>query len=276
MGNYSAETQDDINVIMCPAKIGTDTVEEFKALSKNWALAPVTVHIFNFEKTQEISPNAYQPFVLFKQMLKNDGKHMFSVGLNSTLLSDIKNRGLEQIFSPVSSINEAKRKAGLRAKGKIDVEFINPFLSATKNSLAVQAETEIQPLKPFVKEGEGPYQVSIAGVISLISDHFSGSITLCFPAQTFLNIYNKMFDEENTEINEEIEDAAGEILNIIYGQAKAELNDQKGYQLKKAIPTVLTADKLKIRQQGPGPVVVLPFDSQAGKFHIEIEASEDS
>ncbi len=89
-------------------------------------------------------------------------------------------------------------------------------------------------------------------------------------------LYNRMFDEENSEINEEIEDAAGEILNIIYGQAKAELNDQKGYQLKKAIPTVLTADKLKIRQQGPGPVVVLPFDSQAGKFHIEIEASEDS
>lgn len=276
MGSYTSEKQDDVNLVFCPSKIGQESNEEFKNLSKNWALEPVTVHIFNFEKTMEISPNSFQPFVLLKQMLKNDGKHMFSVNINAQLLNDIKARGLEQIFSPVASINEAKRKAGLRAKGKIDVQFINPFLSATKNTLAVQAETEIQPLKPFVKEGSGPYQVSIAGVISLISDHFSGSITLCFPAETFLAIYNKMFDEEHTEINEEIEDAAGEILNIIYGQAKAELNDQKGYQLKKAIPTVLTADKLKIRQQGPGPVVVLPFDSQAGKFHIEIEASEET
>ncbi len=189
MGSYTTEKQDNVNVIHCPMKVGTDTIEDFKSLSKNWALEPVTVHIFNFGKTQEISPNAFQPFVLFKQMLKNDNKHLFSIGLNASLIEDIKNRGLEQIFSPVSSLNEAKRKAGLRAKGKIDVEFINPFLSATKNTLAVQAETEIQPLKPFVKEGSGPYQVSIAGVISLISDHFSGSITLCFPTQTFLTIY---------------------------------------------------------------------------------------
>ncbi|MCB0407699.1 MAG: chemotaxis protein CheX [Bdellovibrionales bacterium] len=261
MSTYKSEKQEDLNMIFCPPKISAETTEEFKNLSKNWALEPITLHIFNFEKTLEISPNAFQPFVLFKQMLKNDNKFMFSLNLNNNLLQDIKARGLEQIFNPVKSIHHAKVKAGLRAKGNIDVEFINPFLSATKQTLSVQAQTEIQPLKPYIKSKNIPYQVNIAGVISLISDHFTGSITLCFPSETFLNIYNKMFDEQNTKINSEIEDAAGELLNIIYGQSKAELNDKKGYQLKKAIPTVLTADKLRIRQQGSGPTVVLPFDS---------------
>jgi chemotaxis protein CheX len=146
-------------------------------------------------------------------------------------------------------------------------------LHATKKTLEVQANTPLKLLKPFLKKTPAK-DVAIAGVISLISDKFNGSITLCFPAGVFLKIYENMFGEKHTAITKELEDAAGELLNIIYGQAKIELNAKAGYDLKKALPTVLTGEKINISQQGRVPTVVLPFETDAGVFHIEIESEK--
>jgi chemotaxis protein CheX len=182
---------------------------------------------------------------------------------------------MEQVFGPSENLDEAKKRSGvvLKARSNIDVEFINPFLHATKKTLEVQANTPLKLLKPFLKKTPAK-DVAIAGVISLISDKFNGSITLCFPAGVFLKIYENMFGEKHTAITKELEDAAGELLNIIYGQAKIELNAKAGYDLKKALPTVLTGEKINISQQGRVPTVVLPFETDAGVFHIEIESEK--
>ena len=275
MGNFQIEKDKEIVVIKCPTEIATANVEEFADLSKSLLLEQAKVFILDFGSTLGISPQAFQPFLVFKKELKGIQKMLFSIGLKEDLLNDIKNRGLEAIFSPEKNIDTVKKAAGLRTAKKLDVSFINPFIVATKTALEVQADTEVSVLKPYVKKEALPYDIGIAGVISLITDGFTGSITLCFPTQTFLDIYNKMFEEDNKEINEELEDFAGELLNIIYGQAKVILNDELGHELQKALPAVLTSEKLKIRHTGQGPVFVLPFDSQLVKFHIEIEMASN-
>ena len=275
MGNFQIEKDKEIVVIKCPTEITTANVEEFADLSKSLLLEQAKVFILDFGSTLGISPQAFQPFLVFKKELKGIQKMLFSIGLKEDLLNDIKNRGLEAIFSPEKNIDTVKKAAGLRTAKKLDVSFINPFIVATKTALEVQADTEVSVLKPYIKKEALPYDIGIAGVISLITDGFTGSITLCFPTQTFLDIYNKMFEEDNKEINEELEDFAGELLNIIYGQAKVILNDELGHELQKALPAVLTSEKLKIRHTGQGPVFVLPFDSQLGKFHIEIEMASN-
>jgi chemotaxis protein CheX len=271
MGNFQVESDKEIVVIKCPTEVTVGNVHEFSDLTKSLLLQSAKVFVLDFGATLGISPKAFQPFLVFKKELKSIQKMLFSIGLRENLANDMKNRGLEAIFSPEKSLDSAKKAAGLRTTRKLDVSFINPFIVATKTALEVQADTEVSVLKPYVKKEALPYDIGIAGVISLITDGFTGSITLCFPTRTFLDIYNKMFEEENTEINEELEDFAGELLNIIYGQAKVILNDEYGHELQKALPAVLTSEKLKIRHTGQGPVFVLPFDSPAGKFHIEIE-----
>lgn len=275
MSHFLTKLTDGIFVIECPQAISIDEVENLKSITKDCLDKDCRVFVFDFSKTQMIDPSGYQPFIIFRQALKGINKRFYSIGIKDSILKEIKSRGFDQVFNVVDSLMDARDMNGMKLRKKIDTEFINPFLVATKETLRVQANTEIQPKQPYRKEGETSYKVSIAGVISLISDHFSGSIALCFPASTFLNLYNLMFEEKNEVITPEIEDAAGELLNIIYGQAKATLNDVNGYQLKKAIPTVLTAEKLSIRQQGSGPVVILPFDTKVGPFHIEIETNDD-
>jgi len=94
-------------------------------------------------------------------------------------------------------------------------------------------------------------------------------MALCFQAATFLKIYNSMVGEEAKEITAEIQDGAGELINIIYGQAKTILN-KNDYKLEMALPTVLVGEKLKIRHQGRAQTIVVPFESDAGPMFIEV------
>ncbi len=152
----------------------------------------------------------------------------------------------------------------------VDVGFINPFIEGTRITLETQANTPIQVGKPYVKKANESLPMDIAGVISLTNPSFTGSIALCFTSAVFLKIYENMVGEKHDKITPELQDAAGELLNIIFGRAKTILNDTKGHTLEKAIPTILAGDNLNVRHTSTSAVIVLPFESSAGVFHIEI------
>ena len=150
------------------------------------------------------------------------------------------------------------------------MDFINPFVGATQTTLEMQAGTETTPGKPRLKKPGEVLNVEVAGVISLTSNAFTGTIALCFPGPVFLAIYSNMLGEPFKEITREMEDGAGELLNIIFGQAKALLNDKKGFEIQKAIPTVMRGSQLQVTPMGRGTSVILPFETDAGSFHLEI------
>ena len=74
--------------------------------------------------------------------------------------------------------------------------------------------------------------VVIVGNLSIASEAFNGSLSICFPEDVFLSIYNSMLFTEETEINEDIVDCAAELTNIILGSAKADIK-KKTWVLKK-------------------------------------------
>jgi len=152
---------------------------------------------------------------------------------------------------------------------KLDVEFVSPFIEGTVETLKVQCEYPLKQGKPFLK-GEGKeIDTVIASVIGLTSTKFNGSIAVCYPKEVFLKIMSNMLGEEYKEINEDLEDGAGELLNIIFGYAKKLLNE-KGFDIQKAIPTIVTGDNLNVKHVSPNPTLVLPFESEMGPVHVEI------
>ena len=75
--------------------------------------------------------------------------------------------------------------------------------------------------------------------------------------------------EEFTEIDDELQDGAGELLNIIFGQAKAALNE-RGYGLDLAIPSVIRGNDLKVTHMTNSPAIIIPFTSEVGPLYIEV------
>jgi chemotaxis protein CheX len=153
---------------------------------------------------------------------------------------------------------------------KIDVAFINPFLSAVKEVFSTQVRIDIRPHKPFLAGSGNQPECAIVGLVALNCNQFRGNIALCFNADVFLKIYERMLGEKHETITCEIEDGVAELLNIIYGTAKTVLNREQGLDLKPALPTILTGEKITLRRSPDSQVLILPFESDAGLFHVEI------
>lgn len=158
---------------------------------------------------------------------------------------------------------------------QIDANFFKPFIDGTLKTLSVQCKTEVKYELPFFKGTKPQPDFSIAGIIAITSQKFTGSITLCFPSKVFLNLMERMLGEKFEVITTELQDGVAEILNMIFGHAKVILN-QQGHTIQKAIPTIIAGDKLQTTHKSQSKVMVLPFSADVGEFHIEICAEESS
>ena len=150
----------------------------------------------------------------------------------------------------------------------LDLKFINPFILGAVDSLKTQGGLQVEGGKPFLKGREPMPTISIAAQLGLTSSNFKGAMSLCFEEKVFLKMLSNMFGEEVTEINGENQDGAAEILNQVYGFAKAKLNVD-GYTFERAIPTVVRGTDLQT-SHGKLPTLVIPLRSEVGFVFIEI------
>lgn len=152
----------------------------------------------------------------------------------------------------------------------LDHGIFKLFTEGTQKTLKVQCSVETKAGTPFVRTQEKkPNACDIVGVIGLNSKKFTGTLSLCFDQETFLEAMQGMLGESFKEISDELADGVAELLNIIFGQAKATLNDQ-GQAFQMAIPTVIRGKCVEVLQAGSAPTVVLPFETKKGNFYLQI------
>ena len=155
----------------------------------------------------------------------------------------------------------------------MNVEYINPFISATLQALEVMAAAAPQRGNPFVKRDQVA-KGDISGVIGLAGEA-TGSVAVTFPASLAQRIYSQMVGEEIPTLSEEVQDAVGEVVNMIAGGAKA-LLAQHGYSFKIAIPSIVIGQGHTIEHKGSGPCLVVPFFLEGETFWLEVSLATSS
>ena len=146
-------------------------------------------------------------------------------------------------------------------------ELINPFLEATVHVLKTMTSTNPVPGKPYVKKGAAATG-DVSGVVG-IAGNAEGSLCLSFTKECIMEIIGGMFGEEQKEINDEVKDAVGELTNMISGDSRRRL-EQIGYHFIGAVPSVISGRGHEVRHITPGPVLCIPFSTQAGNFTVEV------
>jgi len=149
----------------------------------------------------------------------------------------------------------------------MNVEFMNPFLSATIGVLKTMAFTEVQAGKPFVKKDKISCG-DVSGIVGITGPP-NGSMSLTFSKDCILDIVSNMLGEKFHEVNDDIRDAVGELSNMISGTARNALGN-KGYAFKTSIPTVVSGPGHEIRHMCKAPTIAIPFKTAAGPFVVEI------
>ncbi len=154
----------------------------------------------------------------------------------------------------------------------MDVRFVNAFLEGTINVLKTMAFVEPRPSgKPYLKK-DNMAVGDISGIIGL-TGAARGSLALSFSGGCILRIVSNMLGEEITDLNGDIQDAVGEITNMISGAARKNL-EAKGFNISAAIPTVVFGKGHSIIHVMGGPSVIIPFETDHGPFVVDVCISD--
>lgn len=225
--------------------------------------------VVNCETLQDITPDWIRSLLRIQSTIKKENKSIRLILVNNKLMQLFKKEGVDTAFKFSNTLKEALVDIGLVKEKMLDTNFVNPFLTATLHVLEVQASVKAVAGKIYLKKSTDLCVGDVSGIIGIVSDSFNGSVVISFPEETFLKVMSGMLGEEYKELSKDLLDGAGEITNMIFGQAKIVLNDQ-GYGIKTALPSVVSGKNHSLTAVTKGPVVVVPFSSTAGDFAVEI------
>ncbi len=152
----------------------------------------------------------------------------------------------------------------------MNTKFINAFLRATVHVLQTMALVEPRRAVPTKRRTILPWAVS--GVVGM-DGSATGSLALSFSEKCIIRIVSNMLGEVHKGINKEIEDAVGEITNMISGDARRMLQAE-GYTIEAAIPTVVSGKNHKVTHVLGGPSIIIPFEVEGMAFVVDVCLSD--
>lgn len=272
MKNFTIKQVNNFCIIHAPEDLNTVSSQEFCDSINNLAMSGANCYIFEFSKTNILDRCFYKVLLQFKSLLKENSKHLFSINMSNHLIKQIKQDGLYTNFSTTSSVDEAyKQYLDLTSRSKsLDQDFIRPFIGGIKKAFEIQCNTPISLSNAYFKS-KPMEDIHIASALTLKSEKFSGRLILSFTEKSFLKVYGNMFEEEPEKITDEMLDAAAEILNIIYGNAKTDLN-KNGYDFPRSLPALLNAADLQSKINENNKSVVVPILLANEMAYLEIES----
>jgi chemotaxis protein CheX len=138
----------------------------------------------------------------------------------------------------------------------MDVQFINPFILATKTVFSSMLGVELGMGKPVMKNG---YTTSaeITAFMALNGER-NGFVRLGFGKKAVLFVYKTLLGEDYSDIGPEVIDAVGEIANIIAGQARKEIEGAT-VSVKVEAPAIIVGHEMERYPKDVLPVISLPF-----------------
>lgn len=152
-------------------------------------------------------------------------------------------------------------------------EFINPFLTATKNVLETMCQTKVEAQKPMIKKDNKSYG-EVTGIIGMASDSVCGCMVVSFSEACILRVVaNMLYEDPKTKVDAEIVDAVGELTNMICGGAKSQLS-KLNHKFDLATPTMITGKGVEISYHTEAPTITIPFKTEYGDFVIEANLTE--
>lgn len=129
-------------------------------------------------------------------------------------------------------------------------------IDATKDVFSTMVMMDVVddfPLKVPVSR----FKCSITGMVGFAGT-YSGVISIHCPVDLALKITSNMLGIDCDEINEDLNDAIGEIANMLGGSVKQVLS-KGGLDVKLSIPTVISGEDYTVNSLSDNDCVVVPF-----------------
>lgn len=139
------------------------------------------------------------------------------------------------------------------------------IIAATQEVFSTMVMMEPKDEFPL-REHVSRFKCSITGMVGFAGT-YSGVISIHCPVALALNITSSMLGMECDEVNDDLNDAIGEIANMLGGSVKQVLS-KGGLDVKLSIPTVISGEDYTVNSLSDSDCVVIPFVVGEQKFLV--------
>ncbi len=115
----------------------------------------------------------------------------------------------------------------------------------------------------------GRLQDTITGLIGLAGTH-KGVLAIHIPHPVALAITSNFLGIDISEINEDVEDAVGELANMLGGNVKTVLTEN-GRDIDLSLPSTISGSSYHFQPSKDVEKVVVRFETAHGPFLIELQ-----
>ncbi|MGB3212372.1 MAG: chemotaxis protein CheX [Desulforhopalus sp.] len=110
---------------------------------------------------------------------------------------------------------------------------------------------------------------SISGVIGLAGT-YKGVLAIHIPNKVAMAITSSFLGMDVDTINEDVEDAVGELANMLGGNVKSILSDN-GRDIDLSLPSTITGQQYDFQPTKEAERIIISFNCDAGEFAIDLQ-----
>ncbi len=168
------------------------------------------------------------------------------------------------------SLNEAVRES----VHLTEEEMAKYVIDATREVFSTMVMMDVEDCFPLL-EPVTKFSCSITGMVGLVGT-YSGVLSIHCPQPLAVKITSNMLGMEVVEVEaeEDVNDALGEIANMLGGQVKMVLS-KGGMDINLSIPTVIAGEEYTINSMAESDCVIIPFNSDGERFLVSLKLKKE-
>ena len=149
----------------------------------------------------------------------------------------------------------------------MDKEYIMPFVEAAEAVFLDFFGEKPELLNPYLIKKTETLDWDISGVIG-IAGETRGVVVISFSNSMACSLTSKLIDSPVSNIDDDVVDTIGEVVNIIAGNAKKGFET---YRLMISLPSIVKGNAHNVAWPGKDvPIIGIPFKINEGEFILAV------
>jgi chemotaxis protein CheX len=151
-------------------------------------------------------------------------------------------------------------------------EMTRYLIDATREVFSTMVAMEVTDCYPL-SDPITKFHCSVTGMVGMAGS-YTGMLSIHCPAILAMTVTSNMLGMEVEEVGEDVNDALGEIANMLGGHVKQVLS-KGGLDLNLSIPTVISGETYTIHSISNDDCVVVPFQCGEGRFLVGLTLKKE-
>lgn len=276
MSEYRSKVLNTIHYVEVPFATNHCEVEKFASQAKDWLNLPVDIHVFDLKNVKLIDDSFYMTFQKFKDAAEIKKHQVVSINIGPALLAELKARGKEKTFAQVKNLNLAQKPKAKDYQVDVNLWVVKYSVVAARAAMNIMFNTTVAADENYRENYKNldPEKFYRVAHMHIKGPTVSAEFRLLFDKKT-LEALTRIYLPSGTLLDEEITDSTAlELLNLIYSGAKSKLNEDRGYNLPTAIPTLEQISKSSEKMKRDiNNLFLIPMATPVGTYYLEIDFS---